>query len=148
MKAFLRMPISTNAACRPSSRFCTSPLKTLPTIRSSAGCSILKSSSLPPSSTATRVCRLSALIMICFWSLLFFRRNTDIKLNPFIVLTLSPFSPDIHALHNAQGRHCADHKRSAITDQREWDSRDRQEADRHCDIDEDMTEQHGYNPHT
>ena len=56
--------MSTNAACRSFSRFCTRPLKTLPTSRSSSGCSTTNSSRRPFSIMATRVSRRSTFMMI------------------------------------------------------------------------------------
>ena len=59
--------MSTNAALRPSSRLRTLPLKMLPTRRSSVVRSMLNSSSLPSSSTATRVSSVSALMTTSLW---------------------------------------------------------------------------------
>ena len=59
--------MSTNAALSPSSRLRTLPLKMLPTRRSSVVRSMLNSSSLPSSVTATRVSSVSALMMTSLW---------------------------------------------------------------------------------
>ena len=59
--------MSTKAALRPSSRLRTLPLKMLPTRRSSVVRSMVNSSRRPSSETATRVSRVSALMMTSLW---------------------------------------------------------------------------------
>src|ERR1041385_3041393 len=56
-------------------------------------------------------------------------------------------SIDIDVLQNTYRDQRAEHRSSAVTQQRQWNTRHRHQANVHADVSEDMTEKHGDDTH-
>src|SRR4029077_21081356 len=92
----------------------------------------------PDSSRATRVSPRSTLTSTCFFT----KGSLDLEAGPKALVRACGAPLRVDRLQEAEGQKGGEHRRAAITHERQRDARDRHDPQRHPDVDEDLEQQH------